>query len=173
MVMGAALETLAQSNLSLALDFARKLEDSPGDDLILSIAHIYTRSKNPAYLSFFEQKEDQMEREVAFFFFDYYQKLAQYAEKQFAERSLERIFSVATNQSQPLFRRYAATHAINEWKNDVQADANLAQLESKRQQKQLFADYLRQKLAAILEVETEGRLRSNYKRFTDILPQRD
>ena len=173
MVMGAALEILANCNPSLALDFASKLEDSPGDDLILSIAHIYMRSKNPEYLSFFEQKENQMEREVAFFFFDYYQKLAQYAGKQLAERSLERIFSIATNQSQPLYRRYAATHAINEWKNNVQADANLAQDEMERQEKQLFADYLRQKLVVILEVETEARLRANYKRLTDILPQRD
>ncbi len=169
-VMGAALEVLSDQDPDRAITVAKSLESESTSDLLLSLAHIYARSEDPTHLTFFAKAANRVDQELAFYFFDYYQELARLAEPAEAARVRQRLYAIASDHGEPLYRRFATAYALNEWKNTDQVDANLAESETEQRRLQESADQLRVLLKQLVQSEQDERLRTYYRQFPDVLP---
>ncbi len=169
-VMGAALEVLSDQDPDRAIMVAKSLENESTADLLLSLAHIYAQSEDPVHLPFFAKASDRVEQELAFYFFEYYQELARFAEPAEAIKVRDLLYSIASDHGEPLYRRFATAYAINEWKNADQVDANLAESAAEQERLQESADQLRALLKQLVQSEQDERLRTYYRQFPDVLP---
>ena len=169
-VMGAALEVLSDQDPDRAITVAKGLESESTSDLLLSLAHIYARSEDPTHLAFFAKAANRVDQELAFYFFDYYQELARLAEPAEAARVRQRLYAIASDHGEPLYRRFATAYALNEWKNTDQVDANMAESVTEQRRLQESADQLRELLRQLVQSEQDERLRTYYRQFPDVLP---
>lgn len=169
-VMGAALEVLSDQEPDRAITVAQSLESESTADLLLSLARIYAQSEDPSHLAFFAKAAKRVDQELAFYFFDYYQKLARLAEPAEAARARQRLFTISSDQGEPPHRRFATAYALNEWKNADQVDANLAESVTEQRRLQESADQLRMLMKQLVQSEQDERLRTYYRQFSDVLP---
>jgi len=169
-VMGAALEVLSDQDPDRAINVAKSLENESTADLLLSLAHIYAQSEDPSHLAFFAKAANRVDQELAFYFFDYYQELARLALPAEAVQVRDRLYEIAVDPGEPMYRRFATTYALNEWKNADQVDANLAESVTEQRRLQESADQLRALLKQLIRSEQDERLRTYYRQFPDVLP---
>ena len=153
-VVAAGLQGLVVADPAAANEEAAKLEALDNPSVNSALAGIYAESGDPAKLPFFEKQFDKADGYAALDLMDGYRTLLAKASPAQMAAGLDKLVTLGKDQSQSLFRRLAATKAINDMREEAKAAGNSA-----------VVTKLGTLLSAIKAVETDPNLTQFYQQF--------
>jgi len=154
-VVGASLGALTQLDPAAALAASKTLQNDDSDAIIATLAELYSTTPDRANLAFYEQKSKKIDFMPAFSFFDNYQKfLLGLGDAAALDAGVENFKTIAMNLETSQWRRFAATKAIADIRNEMRNKNNTAKVEA-----------LQNVLNAIKEKETDATLKMYYDMF--------
>lgn len=153
-VVAAGLQGLVVADPAAANEEAAKLETLDNPSVNSALAGIYAESGDPAKLPFFEKQFDKADGYAALDLMDGYRTLLAKASPAQMAAGLDKLVTLGKDQSQSLFRRLAATKAINDMREEAKAAGNSA-----------VVTKLGTLLSAIKAVETDPNLTQFYQQF--------
>ncbi len=165
-VISAALDLLRQTDTTLALEYAKKLENIENADILEAIGQLYLETNDPEYLSFFEAHFDEMSGFNALAFTGDYQLLAMRNGKaELIDRMIRSLQEIARN-GRSSWLRLGATKALNDARNDLRAQANELEEDNPRKSKlETTVERITQIMESIKKEEKNPRLRELYEQF--------
>ena len=154
-VVGSALGALTKLDPDAAVAASKILQNDDSDAIIATLAELYSIKPERGNLAFYEQKVDKIDFMPSFSFFDHYQKfLIGLGDPTVMDAGVEKMKSISLNMQTSQWRRFAATKAIADLRNDLREKGNTAK-----------ADALQSILEAIKAKETDATLKLYYDMF--------
>ncbi|MEO6039020.1 MAG: DUF3458 domain-containing protein, partial [Saprospiraceae bacterium] len=154
-VVGSSLGALTKLDPSAALAASKSLQNDDSDAIIATLAELYSTTPDLANLPFYDQKMDKVDFMPAFSFFGNYQKfLIGLGDAALIDAGVAKLQSIALNLETSQWRRFAATKAIADIRNEMRNKGNTAK-----------ADALQSILDSIKEKETDATLKMYYDMF--------
>ncbi len=154
-VVGASLGALTKIDPAAALAASKSLQNDDSDAIIATLAELYSTKPERANLAFYEQKMAKVDFMPAFSFFDNYQKfLLGLGDAALIDAGVEKLKTIALNLETSQWRRFAATKAIADIRNEMRNKNNTAK-----------ADAFDGILTTIKEKETDATLKMYYDMF--------
>jgi aminopeptidase N len=153
-VVAAGLKGLVVADPAAAAASATKLEMLNNPSINSALAGIYAEAGDPAKLPFFEKQMATADGYGALDLMDGYRLLLAKATPAQMAAGLEKLVTLGKDQDQSLFRRLAATKAINDMREDAKAEG-----------KTDVVTKLGTIISAIKAVETDDNLTRFYQQF--------
>jgi aminopeptidase N len=159
-VVSKSLEVISSISKDSAMAFSAMLQPEVDGKIIATLAGLYHKSESDEYLKWYQEKEKVVNFEEAFGFFEYYQKyLFARKQPQPLKAAVENWNNIARDMGQSAWRRFAATKAIADTRNELRKKGKL----SPEQQMQL--DTCTKWVAEIKEAEKDKTLKMYYEMF--------
>lgn len=172
-VLDVALRLLYEDQPREAVLLAEAWKDKPGQGLWPAISYIMAATENSAYLPALEKMLAVIDHEYAPEVMEHYQTLVGKADaEQIAPAGLT-LASIASATWESLYRRLAATQALNQLYNDVVLSVYDATTPEALAKRRALAAQLRAWLADIQQKEQHPQLQKIYRRLPRIqMPER-
>lgn len=160
----AALNALYYINPAKTLELAETFKDETNYELISEISYLFSESKNPKYLSFFEEKIESMSGFDSYDVFSAYINLLASFSPEDLKSNLD--FLILTGKNNPSsFKRFMATSGLFNLKEHV---TSLLEIESKSKNKTLLQEnniIISKAIEEILKIEKDPQLLMRYEMF--------
>lgn len=162
-VIAVALDVLIQKDKSVALEYAKKLEGIQNDDLLDVIGALYSESGSPDAIPYFQKNLKKINGYTAISFYTYFQGLLQSMDDKTMLENLNVLKEIATTPSQSIYRKLAATNAINDMRNHFRLLSNEVEDEGQKKTLEEKVNQISQMMDAIKDAETNGQLKEIYE----------
>ncbi len=154
-ITGASLSALVKIDPAAAVAASKALQNDDSEAVILSLSQMYASHPQPGLLEWFERGSKKLDYMNAFAFFDHYQQyLVKLNDPAVVDQGINNFKIIATNTSNSLFRRFGATKAIADLRNDYKQKGDTEK-----------ADALNKLIAEIRDQETDPTLKMYYGMF--------
>ena len=160
-VQAIALEALVEVDPAEAYVFAKKLEDSENSDMLAAVGEIYAGSQDLDKMPFFEAKASKLDGYDAIDFMGNYLYLAVSGGDKSIGRAISFLKEMAVDMGQSPWRRYGATKALSDLRNEYQAAVE-ASKEEERNRYTLKVNQLTEIVDFIKKTETNSQLLQIY-----------
>jgi aminopeptidase N len=132
-VVGAALKALEQVSRDSAIAASVALQNEENDDLASKLAQLYHNTGSAQYLSWYQKAAKSADFEPAFSFFEHYQKyLLKLNNVEALSDAVQTWKTTATDSGQSAWRRFSATKAIADTRNDLKKRGRLDEAAQKQ-----------------------------------------
>lgn len=154
-ILGAALDALSQTDTDAAVAAAKNLENDENENIVMALANLYAGHPDASKLPWFQKHAAKVDNMAAFGFYDAYaQALIKLNDQAAFDQAVSSFKAVSLDPKASLWRRFANTKAIADFRNNYRELANKAK-----------ADELSAILADIKEKETDATLKLYYSMF--------
>ncbi len=113
-VKSAAINTLYYLDRNEGLALAEKIKDSKTPSIINTVGEIFAATQDPKYISYFENKWDDLEEFNLIPFFDSYRYLVMQSDDQIYEATIAKMKKMAMDKSDSKWKRLAAAKTLHE-----------------------------------------------------------
>ena len=164
-VIATSLFALQQIDPAAALAKAEKYEkESDNNSILAAVGGIYALNGNPAKLPFFENNWGKIDGPSVMDFFGGYAYLVQSSGVELAP-SLSKLRGLAVDNSQSLWRRFAATKTLNDFKMSLMQAVQQIEGAEAKAAAQASLDQIKSYIQEIKEKETDNQLIGLYSNF--------
>jgi aminopeptidase N len=170
-VVGSALEILVLEDTPLALQYAKKLEAEPSDNLANTIGSVYVEAGDPANLPYFERRFDKAQFFGAIDFFSDYAALASQGDAVTVLDAAGKLQMIGGNASESLWRRFGATAGLNNLHSGVYARMQASENDAERKALKELDEKILEILNIVIGAESDKQLKGLYRRYPDPKPQ--
>jgi aminopeptidase N len=128
-VVGAAFSSLQKLDPVAAIEASKLLQNDDSEAFTPVLTELYAAQPERSNLAFFEQKLDKVDGYSAFPFFDNYQKfLIGLGDLALLDTSVQKFKSISLNLQTSEWRRFGATKAIADLRNEFRKKGNTAKV---------------------------------------------
>ncbi len=160
--ISAAMSLLKEKSPGEALKVAEQMKNIDNINMLGSVGEIFAATKNPKYLTFFEENWNKISGYRSISFFAEYSKLLTEAHESRQKNAVEKLEKLSMNQAVDGWRRFGSTKAINSLQLFYLEKSKAAPSEDKKQEWTREAEILGNKIKAIINAETNPRLKRAY-----------
>ncbi len=146
-ILGASLDALSRTDPEAAVKAGRKLENEENESIVMALAQLFATAPDRESLPWFQKQAAKVDNMLAFGFYDSYANfLLHLNDPALLDQAVENFSSVAYDSTASLWRRFANTKAIADFREYYRGEANKEKV-----------DALTKLLADIREKETDPK----------------
>ncbi|MEM6965539.1 MAG: M1 family aminopeptidase [Bacteroidota bacterium] len=121
-VKTSAMITLYQLDNAEGLAYAEKVKDDTNEEIINTVGEIFAATEDPKFLTYFENKWNDLKEYSVISFFDSYRYLVQRADEKTYNSIVTKMKKMGLDTTDSKWRRLAATKTLRDLRDEYQLD---------------------------------------------------
>ena len=126
-VVSAGMVALTSLDQKLANEYAKKLETENDKNILMAVATVYGTNPQANKIDFFESNWKHMEGFQAISFFEEYSKVLQLADANTSQKSIGKLFNLASDLNISPWKRFSATKTLHELRQFYRSETSYDQ----------------------------------------------